>query len=251
MSEERSLELGMNPSRPKQADRGKREEGESFGYAFWLYPLPTEAKQELNKEQLDRFKFQKQQVEDASPASTALGSVAAAKSPPPGPSAPPSAPAVAPTARPMLAEPTQPSPIQLAPTNKATTRAEDPSAPKSAKEPAAEAGGRPEADKPAIEKQPESGGVNAKLRDESNDFQPPPAAMPPSPPTPKDFERSLNREVPRAGTQVVAKADAKAGGAAAPSPRIQAILIFRIDPPPTSAAPPPAAGPASDVKAKQ
>jgi hypothetical protein len=253
MSEERSLELGMNPSRPKQADRGKGEEGEPFGYAFWLYPLPTEAKQELKKEQLDRFKFQKQQVEDASPASTALGSVAAAKSPPPTPSAPPSASAAAPTARPVLAEPTQPSPIQSAPTNKATTRPEDPSAPKSAKAPAAEgrAGGRPEADKPAVEKPPETGGVNAKLRDESKDFQAPPAAMPPSPPTPQDFERSFNRKAPRAGAQVVAKDDAKAGGAAAPSPRIQAILIFRIDPPPTSAAPPPAAGPASDVKAKQ
>ena len=41
------------------------------------------------------------------------------------------------------------------------------------------------------------------------------------------------------------------GGATAPSLRIQAILIFRIDPPPTSAAPPPAGGPAPDVKAKQ
>jgi hypothetical protein len=85
-----------------------------------------------------------------------------------------------------------------------------------------------------------------ELRANANGKGSAPGAIPPSTPSPapQDTRRSFKRVESRVGV--------KADEAAQPSPRMQAIFIFRIAPPPAAAAPPlTPAGPPSVDKAKQ
>ncbi|HKD35342.1 MAG TPA: hypothetical protein VKB78_01035, partial [Pirellulales bacterium] len=130
----------------------------------------------------------------------------------------------------------------------------DPSAPKSVKEPAPEGRGaeRPAADQPAVEKPSQNREAAANLSAKTYDDESPAAAIPPNPPTaaPPDARRWPKQDTSLAGAQAGAMPDVRAGETAATSPRMRAILIFRVAPPTAAAAPPPVAGPAPVDKGK-
>ncbi len=225
----------------QQVDRGKGEQGQSSGFAFWLFPVPAEVKQELSKERGDGIKFAKKKVENGPAASSAAaGLTVTPKSAAAAPSTAPAG-AAAPAFSPP-AEPGRPVAVKGAPINRAADEPAERSAMKSAKEPVPAGAGKPAAEKPADEKAGAVAENSVKLRAQTNDNRALPAAMPQTPPSPHDGEQSFRR----GESLAVANGDR----ATESSPRMRAIFIFRIAPQPAAAAPRVEAGPAPAGKAK-
>ena len=94
-SEEQRLKQIATDSLAKQADRGRGNQGQSFGYAFWFYRVPVDAKLDQRKEQLEGARFEEKKFENAATPSTATADLtarprpaaSAAATPPSGPQA--------------------------------------------------------------------------------------------------------------------------------------------------------------------